>query len=72
MKKLAYCVGSKTHSIDLVEKIIPEKIEYKIIVKVRSDLKTFLYFFMKTGDTAKAGTDADVRIQLIGTERKRG
>ena len=34
MKKLAYCVGSKTHSIDIVEKIIPDKIEYKVIVKV--------------------------------------
>ena len=34
MKKLAYCVGSKTHSIDIVEKMIPDKIEYKIIVKV--------------------------------------
>ena len=34
MKKLAYCVGSKTHSIDIVEKMIPDKVEYKIIVKV--------------------------------------
>ena len=33
MKKLAYCVGSKTQSFDVGTKI-PEKIEYKVIVKV--------------------------------------
>ena len=40
MKKLAYCVGSKTHSIDIVEKMIPDKIEYKIIVKVSVEHST--------------------------------
>ena len=40
MKKLAYCVGSKTHSIDIVEKMIPDKIEYKIIVKVSVENST--------------------------------
>ena len=33
MKKLAYCVGSKTQSFD-VERKIPEKVEYKVVVKV--------------------------------------
>ena len=35
IKKLGYCVGSKTTSIDFEEKKIPEKVEYKVIVKVR-------------------------------------
>ena len=34
IKKLGYCVGSKTTSIDFEEKKIPEKVEYKVIVKV--------------------------------------
>ena len=36
IKKLGYCVGSKTTSIDFEEKKIPEKVEYKVIVKVWS------------------------------------
>ena len=37
IKKLGYCVGSKTTSIDFEEKKIPEKVEYKVIVKVCID-----------------------------------
>ena len=71
IKKLGYCVGSKTTSIDFEEKKIPEKVEYKVIVKVRI-IRYESYnmsFLIQTGDTAKAGTDADVRIQLIGYNR---
>lgn len=81
IKKLGYCVGSKTTSIDFEEKKIPEKVEYKVIVKVRivmfelynmsHMICVIIYepFLIQTGDTAKAGTDADVRIQLIGYNR---
>ena len=46
MKKLAYCVGSKTHSIDMAEKILPDKIEYKIIVKVRFGFVNCTFYFV--------------------------
>ena len=43
IKKLGYCVGSKTTSIDFEEKKIPEKVEYKVIVKVWTFLWVIQY-----------------------------
>ena len=51
MKRLAYCINSKTKSIDFGDPFA-EEITYKVVVK--------------TGNTKRAGTDADVKIQLIG------
>ncbi|CBY10063.1 unnamed protein product [Oikopleura dioica] len=53
MKRLAYCINSKTKSIDFGDPFA-EEITYKVVVK--------------TGNTKAAGTDADVKIQLIGEE----
>jgi hypothetical protein len=53
MKRLAYCISSKTKSIDFGDPFA-EEITYKVVVK--------------TGNTKAAGTDADVKIQLIGEE----
>ena len=53
MKRLAYCINSKTKSIDFGDPFA-EEITYKVVVK--------------TGNTKAAGTDADVKIQLIGED----
>ena len=53
IKRLTYCISSKTKSIDFCDDQ-SEIVAYKVLIK--------------TGDTAKAGTDADVKIQLIGRE----